>query len=694
MMKKSLLSILIFLCCSVSFTNAAPAKINVVVLAMYEIGEDSGDIPGELQFWVERYPDLQEIEFAMGRRNIYLNEQDGVLITLTGGGLTHASTTVTALGLDQRFDLSEAYWLIAGIAGGDPEDVSLGSGAWAKWVVDGDLMKEIDGREIPEDWPYGMIPLGAKEPNAFGEGWTVDNIVFQLNENLVDWAYELTKDYPLEDSEGIREFRQQFEGMPNAQTPPTVIIGDALASSTYWHGVEMNNWANDWVKHYSEGEGNFVMTNMEDTGTLTAIQRLTDVGLADIDRVLVLRTASNFSRQPPGLSVEWSTTAPYPDNGLPALEAAYQLGRKVVDSLVEAIQSGKTPGIESYGLSEKSRNVVTDDAPIPIKVVIVTMFERGQDTGDEPAEFQYWVERLPLDEVLEFPQGHRHLRINREKGILGIVTGIGTFKSAASIMALGMDPRFDLTDAYWLVAGIAGVDPHDMSLGSAAWAEWLIDGDLAHEIDIREAPAGWTTGYTPLRSAEPYVQPLPENKEGVRYQLNEGLVDWAYELTKDTALMDNEASAILRARYVNYPNAQKPPFVLKGDQLAAMTFWHGKLMNDWANDWVDYWSEGDGNFVTSAMEETGTMQSLTFLKNAGKVDTQRVLVLRTASNFTMQHKGITAQESLSGERKGGYSAMIPALENAYRVGVKVVDALIDNWEVYKKELPAYTEPES
>ena len=41
-----------------------------------------------------------------------------------------------------------------------------------------------------------------------------------------------------------------------------------------------------------------------------------------------------------------------------------------------------------------------------------------------------------------------------------------------------------------------------------------------------------------------------------------------------------------RGRYKGYPNAQKPPFVLKGDNLASMTFWHGKLLNEWANHWV------------------------------------------------------------------------------------------------------------
>jgi purine nucleoside permease len=145
-----------------------------------------------------------------------------------------------------------------------------------------------------------------------------------------------------------------------------------------------------------------------------------------------------------------------------------------------------------------------DPDPLPVKVVIVTMFEVGEDEGDQPGELQAWVERLPLPESLPFPQGHRDLRINREMGVLAILTGVGTARSAASIMALGMDPRFDLGRAYWLVAGIAGVDPDDMSVGSAAWAEWVVDGSLMHEIDAREIPPHWPTGRVPLDHAEPY----------------------------------------------------------------------------------------------------------------------------------------------------------------------------------------------
>jgi len=96
----------------------------------------------------------------------------------------------------------------------------------------------------------------------------------------------------------------------------------------------------------------------------------------------------------------------------------------------------------------------------------------------------------------------------------------------------------DLTKAYWLIAGISGVDPDDASIGSAAWAEWVIDGDLGHEIDGREIPADWKTGMIPLRKAKPYELPRAAD-EGEVYHLLPSLVDWAYRLTRDVKLEDN-----------------------------------------------------------------------------------------------------------------------------------------------------------
>lgn len=268
-----------------------------------------------------------------------------------------------------------------------------------------------------------------------------------------------------------------------------------------------------------------------------------------------------------------------------------------------------------------------------------------------------------------------------------MVTGVGTAKAAASVMALGMDPRFDLTKAYWLVAGIAGVDPADASLGSAAWATYVVDGDLGHEIDAREIPAGWKTGFVPLRKAVPYEQPLREPNEGEMYKLNVPLVDWAYGLTKNIELGDTPDLKQLRELMTGLPNAQRPPFVLKGDTLQSSTFWHGKLLNEWANDWVIYHTKGAANYVTTAMEDTGTLQSLHFLAKAGRVDVNRVLVLRTASNFDSQRPQISAAESLAENKAGGYAGFIPSVESAWKVGSTVVRELLRNWSRYRLDLP-------
>ncbi len=330
------------------------------------------------------------------------------------------------------------------------------------------------------------------------------------------------------------------------------------------------------------------------------------------------------------------------------------------------------------------RALAATPAPIPVKVVIIGMFEPGADRGDLPGEYQYWVERDHLDRVFPFPQGNHNLRMN-DQGVLGVLAGMGTAKAAASIMALGLDPRFDLTKAYWLVAGISGIDPEDGSLGSAAWAEWVVDGDLAYEIDAREIPKTWTTGYVPLDKSIPYEQPRTADN-GTVFHLNPKLVDWAYRQTRDVKLPDSPELAARRAQYSGR-NAHRPPFVLKGDTLSASTFWHGKLFDQWANKWVRYQTGNRGNFVTSAMEDSGVLQSLSFLAHARRVDLNRVMVLRTASNYDQQPIGTTAAQSLAEAKMLSYSAYLPALEAAYRVGNTVVSKIVANWDQYRDKLP-------
>jgi purine nucleoside permease len=329
---------------------------------------------------------------------------------------------------------------------------------------------------------------------------------------------------------------------------------------------------------------------------------------------------------------------------------------------------------------------------LPVRVVVVTTFELGNDTGDTPGEFQAWVERLPLPQTLPFPLGNHPLRYNAEKQVLGIVTGEGSLRAAASIMALGLDDRFDLSHAYWLVPAIAGIDPAYASVGSAAWAEWIIDRDLNFEIDAREIPPDWSTGHIPLGRSKPFQPPAPELDRPTAlngFHLNSELVEWAYQLTRNVPLDDTPALKSIRAGYARYPNALKPPFVLKGDEVSASDWWLGERMNTLAQQWMAYWSGGKGRAVTTAMEDCGTLTSLTSLSRAHRVRLDRVLVLRTGSDYTVPASGQTVSQLLASEAEedAALSAFVPSLEAAYRVGSTVVNEIVRNWTRYAEQTP-------
>jgi purine nucleoside permease len=322
--------------------------------------------------------------------------------------------------------------------------------------------------------------------------------------------------------------------------------------------------------------------------------------------------------------------------------------------------------------------------PIQVKVVVVAMFEAGADTGDQPGELQYWVERDRLDHIYQMPAAYHAARMN-DQGEMAVLTGQGTAHAAATIMAVGLDPRFDFSRAYWLVAGIAGGSPDRISLGSAAWARWVVDGDLGYEIDAREIPSDWPTGYLPLRKKTPFEAPA-EPLEGQVYEVNPGLAAWAFNLTRTTPLDDSDKLKEIRSHF-DGDASQRAPYVTMGDEISSSTYWHGKLMDAWATEWVKYFSGGKGEFATTAMEDTGTLQSLRYLARAGRVDLNRVMVLRTVSNYDRQPQGLSASESLARQRIGAYAAYLPALEAAYRVGHTAVNELIAHWAQYEGTIP-------
>jgi purine nucleoside permease len=314
--------------------------------------------------------------------------------------------------------------------------------------------------------------------------------------------------------------------------------------------------------------------------------------------------------------------------------------------------------------------------PIPIRAILIVAHE--PDSGSFPGELTHWIARNDLARTLPFPQGYRDLRIN-DQGVLALVAGVGAARAAASVMALGLDPRFDLTQAHILINGIAGIDPTRGSLASAVWCDTVVDGTFAHEIDAREIPADWPDGFVPIGKSTPYEQPREQRfngDDGIVFRLNPHLATWAFHLTRDTELLDTEAMAERRQQFLPADPAHRPPHVLQGGELASTTFWHGRLLSQRARDWVAYQTDNQSTYAITGMEDTGILQSLRFLANAGRIDFDRILILRTASNYDQQRTGITAAESLAETKVSRYSAYRPALENAHRVASRALAALL------------------
>ena len=327
---------------SISSTSRIPVK--VIVIANFEPGEDVGDAPGEFQFWAER-EHLDEVIPIKGALRPLRRNKAGLYGIAWGGTdklLDGPTEGLMALVLDPRFDFRKTYWLFTGTSGVDPRVASVGSAAWSRWVINGDTLREFDDRQIPNDWPYGLFAIGAskpnqlpKDPNSYAGMTSADtlSVVYDLNQSLARWAFHLTQDVSIPDTPQLAESRKLWKGFPNAQRAPFVLLGETMGSFRYWHGSMRTKWAEDWVKLWTGGKGVFTMTNMESQQMASAMNVLAKAGLVDLNRVLVLRTASNTCEPPPGI-LATSTIGDEGPGQITAFEANYRVGVPVVHELL------------------------------------------------------------------------------------------------------------------------------------------------------------------------------------------------------------------------------------------------------------------------------------------------------------------------------------------------------------------------
>ena len=312
----------------------------------------------------------------------------------------------------------------------------------------------------------------------------------------------------------------------------------------------------------------------------------------------------------------------------------------------------------------------------PVKVMIISMFG---------PEGQVWLDHLgPWQEITvaglspDYPTVH----CNRQD-VCVMTTGMGHANAAASIMALTFSPRFDLRHTYFMIAGIAGIDPLQGTVGSAAWANWLVDFGIQWEIDGREIPPGWKTGYLGINTTDPTQKPPLDYRTEV-FQLNAALSNTAYALSRNVTLTDDAQAQAARAKY-SYAPANRPPAVIQCDTLAGDTWWSGTDLGERARQWTKILTDGKGTYCTTQQEDNATFEALTRAATAHRVDLNRVAVLRAGSDFDRPYAGQSSADNLLNyASQGGFTI---AISNLYLAGNPLVQDIVTHWGEWREGVP-------
>jgi purine nucleoside permease len=331
-------------------------------------------------------------------------------------------------------------------------------------------------------------------------------------------------------------------------------------------------------------------------------------------------------------------------------------------------------GVGSAGASRTSA-ASSVAALRPTKVLIISMFG---------PEGQVWIDKLKLNQTVTVPglsADYPDVHCNGDD-VCQVTTGMGHTNVAASITALIFSRKFDLTQSYFLIAGIAGIDPTQGTLASATWARYLIDYGIAWEIDAREKPADWPTGYLGINTKSPDEKPPLDYRTEV-FQLNEDLLQKALALSKTATLEDSDTAAEYRANWDIAP-ANEPPSVVQCDTAAGDTWWHGEVLEKRAQAWTKLLTDDLGTYCTTQQEDNASYEGLKRGAGAKLLDIERVAVLRTASNFDRPYPGQTAYDSLVTAISGGF---LPAIANLYNAGAPLIDDIVSHWDAWKDGVP-------
>jgi purine nucleoside permease len=252
--------------------------------------------------------------------------------------------------------------------------------------------------------------------------------------------------------------------------------------------------------------------------------------------------------------------------------------------------------------------------------------------------------------------------------------------AALTIAALTSSTVFDLSKTYFLLSGIAGVNPKVATIGAVAFAKFAVQVDTQLEFDGREIPSTWSTGYVPMGADSRGSYPKIIHGSEV-FELNDDLRQVAISFARTASLEDSAAAAKNRALYSNSPGdiyhaATLDPSILEGDVTSSNVFFHGNLLCEGFEKVVKIYTSGKAEYYMTAQEDTAIMAALLRAALQKQVEFSRIILMRAGSNFDRSYSSSEPPSIPFVLDHGGFA---PACRNLYLSGLKVVHGILEGW---------------
>ncbi|KZF22833.1 purine nucleoside permease [Xylona heveae TC161] len=307
--------------------------------------------------------------------------------------------------------------------------------------------------------------------------------------------------------------------------------------------------------------------------------------------------------------------------------------------------------------------------PISPKVMIITGFT---------PEREIWY---PYNLTNDYPMPgfiptYQNVSCTASDEICVMTMGQAEIGNGIAMTLLWSSPMFNLTETYFLIAGIGGVNPRYSTIGGVALARYVVQVEMGMAFAGSDLPANFSDLYFfPSFVTSPNQYPSLAGTEV--YGLNGALRDKVASLVaeKNISFADNPTAQAYRSKYT-YAPARAAPTVDKCDVASAEVYWSGEVYARNVEYYVDLISNGTAKYCNTNEDDTGTMAGLLRGAMLGKLDFSRIVIAKGNSDFDRPPPGLSAYQNLMEVAQNGFEI---CLQNLFAVGSTFINDLVANW---------------